>query len=150
MMEPEFSDDLEADAPDKVPEALSLGDRALHGPVPFSPVGSPLEHFDAKNSSRRTSQDFDTDAAYESDNVQLLDFRNTDGLSSKEAASLLAKYGRNELPEKKIPKWYIFVSQMWEPMPLMIWLAAIVEAAIENFIDAGSTHSPLQILVSLV
>jgi H+-transporting ATPase len=57
------------------------------------------------------------------------------GLTSEEAAKLLAIHGRNELPEKVIPKWYIFVSQLWQPMPIMIWLAAIVEAAIENFID---------------
>ncbi len=57
------------------------------------------------------------------------------GLSSLEADKRLATYGRNELPEKHIPKWYIFVSQLWQPMPLMIWAAAIIEAGIENFID---------------
>lgn len=57
------------------------------------------------------------------------------GLSSLEAESRLKTYGRNELPEKHIPKWYIFVSQLWQPMPLMIWAAAIIEAGIQNFID---------------
>ena len=51
------------------------------------------------------------------------------------AAALLEKHGRNELPEKIIPKWYIFVQQLWQPMPIMIWIALIVEAGIENFID---------------
>ncbi len=51
------------------------------------------------------------------------------------AAALLVKHGRNELPEKTIPKWYIFVQQLWQPMPIMIWIALIVEAGIENFID---------------
>ena len=57
------------------------------------------------------------------------------GLTSEEATIRLKKFGRNELPEKKIPKWYIFVSQLWEPMPIMIWLAAIVEAGIQNWLD---------------
>ena len=57
------------------------------------------------------------------------------GHSSAEAAQLLIKYGRNELPETVIPRWYIFVSQLWEPMPIMIWIAAIIEAAIQNFVD---------------
>lgn len=60
---------------------------------------------------------------------------NHDGLSSHEAANLLAKYGKNELPEKDIPKWYIFVSLLWQPMPVMIWVAAGIEAAIENYLD---------------
>jgi hypothetical protein len=34
------------------------------------------------------------------------------GLSTHEAEVRLEKYGRNELPEKHIPKWYIFVSQV--------------------------------------
>ena len=59
------------------------------------------------------------------------------GLSSQEAKGLLEIHGRNELPEKKVPKWYIFVSQLWQPMPIMIWLAAIIELGIQNFLDMG-------------
>ena len=36
------------------------------------------------------------------------------GLSTERAAQLLAQYGRNELPEKVVPKWYIFISQLWQ------------------------------------
>jgi magnesium-transporting ATPase (P-type) len=57
------------------------------------------------------------------------------GLTSEEAHHRLEKFGRNELPETVIPKWYIFVSQLWQPMPIMIWIAAIIEAGISNFID---------------
>eukprot|EP00981_Chlorochromonas_danica_P014161 scaffold7440_cov149-Ochromonas_danica.AAC.1 len=57
------------------------------------------------------------------------------GISSAEAENRLKQYGRNELPEKNIPKWYIFVSQLWQPMPLMIWCAVIIEGGIQNFID---------------
>lgn len=59
------------------------------------------------------------------------------GLTSAQAAELLILHGRNELPETNIPLWYTFASQLWQPMPIMIWLAAIVEAAISNYIDMG-------------
>jgi H+-transporting ATPase len=57
------------------------------------------------------------------------------GLTEEEALRLLDIHGQNLLPEKKTPKWYIFVSLLWQPMPCMIWLAIIIEAAIENWID---------------
>jgi magnesium-transporting ATPase (P-type) len=57
------------------------------------------------------------------------------GVTSDEAEKLLHKYGLNTLPEKIVPKWYIFVSQLWQPMPIMIWAASIIEAAIQNWID---------------
>ena len=57
------------------------------------------------------------------------------GLTSIEAEELLEKFGRNELPEKVVPKWLIFVSLFAQPMPIMIWLAIIVELAIQNFLD---------------
>ena len=59
------------------------------------------------------------------------------GLSTFEAERLLLQHGRNELPEKVVPKWYIFVSQLWQPMPVMIWIAALVEACIQNWSDMG-------------
>jgi H+-transporting ATPase len=63
------------------------------------------------------------------------DFVFSHGISSAEAAALLKQYGRNELPEKVIPKWYIFLQQLWQPMPMMIWMAIIVEAGIKNWTD---------------
>lgn len=59
------------------------------------------------------------------------------GLTTKQAEDLMKVYGKNELPEKHIPKWYIFCEQLWQPMPLMIWVAAIVEAGIQNWLDMG-------------
>merc|ERR1711871_174662 len=47
----------------------------------------------------------------------------------------MQKYGRNELPEKVVPKWYIFLSLFWQPMPIMIWIAIIIEYAINNPLD---------------
>ena len=60
---------------------------------------------------------------------------NAKGLSSAEAAAALEKYGRNELPEKKVPKWKIFVNLLIAPMPLMIFFAAFIEWSIDNFAD---------------
>ena len=59
------------------------------------------------------------------------------GLTSAEAAERLIKYGRNELPEHVDPKWLIFLRQFWAPMPIMIWVAIIIEAGIQNWIDMG-------------
>lgn len=57
------------------------------------------------------------------------------GLTSSQAKIYLDRYGRNELPEKKKPKWLIFAEQLWQPMPVMIWIAAITEAGISNWPD---------------
>ena len=37
-------------------------------------------------------------------------FKYSHGLTSAEAVNLLAKHGRNELPEKVIPKWFAFLN----------------------------------------
>ncbi|CAL8471949.1 g11491 [Coccomyxa elongata] len=57
------------------------------------------------------------------------------GLSTAEAEQLLQVYGRNELEEKTTSKLIIFLKLLVMPMPIMIWLAVIVEAAIGNWID---------------
>ena len=59
------------------------------------------------------------------------------GLTSYEAAVLLQIHGRNELEDRKTPKWFLFLQQFWAPMPIMIWIAAIVEVIIENYPDFG-------------
>jgi H+-transporting ATPase len=56
-------------------------------------------------------------------------------LTSAEAEELLEKYGKNELPEKVTPKWLIFLQLLYQPMPCMIWVAAIVEIIIANYDD---------------
>jgi hypothetical protein len=62
---------------------------------------------------------------------------NHTGLTDAEAEVLLAKFGRNELPEKIVPKWRLFLDQFRAPMPIMIWIAIAIEAAIANWIDMG-------------
>lgn len=57
------------------------------------------------------------------------------GLTTHEAKRRLEKFGLNELPETIIPEWYSFVSQLWQPMPILIWAAVIIEAVIEHYIS---------------
>lgn len=59
------------------------------------------------------------------------------GLTSSEAQALLLQWGRNELAEKRTPKWLIFLRLLINPMPIMIWIAVVIEAAITNWLDMG-------------
>ncbi|CUF89536.1 P-type H+-ATPase, putative [Bodo saltans] len=59
------------------------------------------------------------------------------GLTTAEAERLLAIHGRNELPEKSTPGWVIFVRCLWGPMPIAIWIAVIIEFALQNWPDGG-------------
>ena len=61
---------------------------------------------------------------------------NHKGLTDAETKALLEKYDKNELPEKIIPKWRLFLDQFCAPMPIKIWLAIIIEA-FTNWIDMG-------------
>ena len=62
---------------------------------------------------------------------------NHDGLSSAEAAARLAQFGRNELPEKTTPGWLIFLKCLWGPMPIALWIAIIIEFALQNWPDGA-------------
>ncbi|KAK9839605.1 hypothetical protein WJX81_000469 [Elliptochloris bilobata] len=59
----------------------------------------------------------------------------SEGLSTAEAEQLLRVHGRNELEEKHTSKLLIFLKLLVMPMPIMIWLAVLVEAAIGNWVD---------------
>ncbi|EPY19422.1 H+-transporting ATPase [Strigomonas culicis] len=59
------------------------------------------------------------------------------GLTTAEAEELLAKYGYNELPEKKTPSWVIYVRGLWGPMPAALWVAIVIEFALENWPDGA-------------
>ena len=60
-----------------------------------------------------------------------------DGLTTTQAIEQLTKHGPNALPEQRISKTYLFFSQLWQPMPTMIWVAVTIETAIANYADAG-------------
>lgn len=61
----------------------------------------------------------------------------SEGLTTEEAERLLAEHGRNELVEKSTPSWLVFLKCLWGPMPGMLWAAAIIEMALENYIDGA-------------
>jgi H+-transporting ATPase len=60
---------------------------------------------------------------------------NSQGLTSSEAEMRLQQYGRNEIPDHTDPSWLVFVRQFYAPMPIMIWIAILGEALIQNFAD---------------
>jgi len=84
-----------------------------------------------------SSRDVDVEVGPVVDAIPEAEFKYSHGISSAEAAYRLARYGPNELPEVIIPKWYIFVQQLWQPMPIMIWVAVIIEAALKHPDDCG-------------
>ncbi|KAG1661528.1 hypothetical protein FOA52_000038 [Chlamydomonas sp. UWO 241] len=79
----------------------------------------------------------DIDPGGGEDHEEVKEFVHATGYSSEEAAALLAQWGRNELEEKTIPSWLIYLQMLYQPMPIMIWIAAIIEAAIQNWADFG-------------
>ena len=60
---------------------------------------------------------------------------NENGLSNSSANELIAKYGYNEISEKKINPLIKFLSYFWGPIPWMIEVAAILSAIINHWED---------------
>jgi H+-transporting ATPase len=59
------------------------------------------------------------------------------GLSSAEARRRLERDGPNALPEIKVNPCLKFLSYYWGPMPIMIWIAIIIELARQAWLDVG-------------
>ena len=57
------------------------------------------------------------------------------GLTTEECENLLRMHGKNELPEKVISSWFVIMNLLLEPMPVMIWLAVIIEAVLFKWTD---------------
>ncbi len=57
------------------------------------------------------------------------------GLSSKEAAGLLAQYGPNELVEKQVSLLRRLLGYFWGPIPWMIEVAAALSALVQHWAD---------------
>lgn len=60
-------------------------------------------------------------------------FIKSHGLTSVEANELLKIWGRNELQEKVIPKWYIFCSQLWQVIFYALTLFSVISFEILPF-----------------
>ncbi|KAJ8603845.1 hypothetical protein CTAYLR_000289 [Chrysophaeum taylorii] len=59
------------------------------------------------------------------------------GLSSAEASARLTEFGRNEVPIEEEPLWKVFMRQFTGTMPMMLILACILSAAVEDYQDLG-------------
>eukprot|EP00243_Klebsormidium_subtile_P003303 TRINITY_DN16657_c0_g1_i1.p1 TRINITY_DN16657_c0_g1~~TRINITY_DN16657_c0_g1_i1.p1 ORF type:complete len:982 (+),score=329.76 TRINITY_DN16657_c0_g1_i1:182-3127(+) len=64
-------------------------------------------------------------------------FEFSEGITTDQAKELLHIHGKNELEEKITPSWLVYLKQLKGPMPIMIWIAIVVEAAIQNWLDMG-------------
>ncbi|HVT11789.1 MAG TPA: plasma-membrane proton-efflux P-type ATPase [Fimbriimonadaceae bacterium] len=58
-----------------------------------------------------------------------------DGLSQEESAARLAKYGYNEIAEKKSNPFLKFLGYFWGPIPWMIEVAVVLSAAVRHWED---------------
>jgi H+-transporting ATPase len=59
----------------------------------------------------------------------------SEGITQAEAESRLARYGYNELVEKKVSPLLIFLSYFWGPIPWMIEIAAVLSAIVRHWTD---------------
>ena len=59
------------------------------------------------------------------------------GLTEAEAVERLAFFGPNALEEKKTNIFLKFIGYFWGPMPIMIWIASIIELINESWPDLG-------------
>ncbi|RLN98191.1 hypothetical protein BBJ28_00024099, partial [Nothophytophthora sp. Chile5] len=57
------------------------------------------------------------------------------GLSTVEASRRLKVFGPNELESKEKSPWLKLAEQFWGPMPIMIWLAILVEGITRDIPD---------------
>jgi H+-transporting ATPase len=58
-----------------------------------------------------------------------------DGLSTDEVKSRLAKYGPNELEEKRVNPFLKYLSYFWGPIPWMIEVAIILSGVVRHWAD---------------
>ena len=100
----------------------------------LSPRRQPSSSLDTRRQDELAKGSISYGSADQQEEVDICVYSQS-GLGTLEAAELLEKYGRNELPEKVVPKWYVFLSLFWQPMPVMIWLAIVVEISIANYLD---------------
>ena len=60
------------------------------------------------------------------------------GVTDEQAEALRIEFGYNELPEKKVNPFLMFLSYLWGPMPCMIWAAIIIELVKVGLVGEGT------------
>lgn len=90
---------------------------------------------------KQLDKEFETDSGHKSKptpDVNMAELNTpSSGLTSAEAKRRFDRDGPNQLPEKKINPCVKFLSYYWGPMPIMIWIAIIIELIRLDWIDFG-------------
>ncbi len=63
--------------------------------------------------------------------------RSTSGLSSGDAAALLAKWGRNAIPEDRVSLAARLMRSLWQPVPWMLETTIVLEIALGEHLEAA-------------
>lgn len=96
---------------------------------------------DVELSDQGGEQRYDKIESKKEEKPALPDFFPSHGLTTAEADELRTKWGLNELEEKSTPKWvtYLHMLGLWgfNPMPVIIWVAIIIEIGLQNWPDVG-------------
>ena len=71
------------------------------------------------------------------------------GLTEKEAETRLEKFGKNALEEKVRNKWVALLLEFVKPMPIMIWIAIVIECSIKDWENVAVLFT-LQLLNAFV
>ena len=82
------------------------------------------QQVDNNNNNNNNNNDNNNDNNKNNNNDNIV--CNPEGLTSIEASRLLDIHGYNVLPEEKRSKFLIFIDQLTQPMPIMIWVAVII------------------------
>ena len=114
---------------------------ADHGDLRLASAEQPHEEEDADGAITISKRQLSYVSIHEQDEskASISEFVLNDGsgLTSDQHKELLNKWGPNVLPEKHRPAWLIFLDQMVQPMPIGIWICAIILAIIESWPDVG-------------
>ena len=85
--------------------------------------------------SDKRRQDFATPGEIPLDGIFQRLSSSADGLTSAEAAERIARYGPNEIAEKKVSPLLTFFGYFWGPIPWMIEVAAVLSGIVERWVD---------------